>query len=74
MEAIRRIIRTKKNEVTLDIPNEFKNRNIEVIIIPSEEDETTNKMDFQRILESGPTFSNEEVDNVKIVGEKIKEI
>lgn len=44
-------------------------KNIEVIIIPSEEDEVSNKNDFQKILESGPTFSIEEINNIKKVGE-----
>jgi len=46
MEAIKKIIKTKNNKITLDIPNEFKNKNIEIIMIPSEEEEkeTENKI------------------------------
>ena len=73
MEAIKKIIKTKNNKITLDIPNEFKNKNIEVIMIPSEEEDKINKEDFIKFLKSGPTLSNNEIDNIKKVGKNINQ-
>ena len=73
MEAIKKIIKTKNNKITLDIPNEFKNKNIEVIMIPSEEEDKINKEDFIKFLKSGPTLSNNEIDNIEKVGKNINQ-
>ena len=73
MEAIKKIIKTKKNKITLDIPNEFKNKDIEVIMIPSEENENINKKDFIKFLKSGPTLSNNEIDNIEKAGKNINQ-
>ena len=73
MEAIKKIIKTKNNKITLDIPNEFKNKNIEVIMIPSEEEDKINKEDFIKFLKSGPTLSDNEIDNIEKVGKNINQ-
>ena len=71
MEAIKKIIKTHNNKITIDIPEEFKNKNIEVIMIPSEENDKFSKKNFLQLLNSGPTLSDDEINNIKKVGGKI---
>jgi len=40
-------------------------------MIPSEEDEIIDREDFIKFLKSGPTLSNEEINNIEEVGKKI---
>lgn len=38
MTAIRKILKSSSNSVTIDLPEEFINKKIEVLILPVEED------------------------------------
>lgn len=51
MEAIRKIIDHTDNPLTIDLPEEFKNRKVEVIILPLEEkEEPKKKYDFSKFV------------------------
>jgi hypothetical protein len=51
MEAIRKIVDTADNPLTIELPDEFKNRKVEIIILPIGEKEDPNKVyDFSDLV------------------------
>ena len=51
MEAIRKIIDHADNPLTIDLPEDFKNRKVEVIVLPIEEkEEPKRKYDFSKFV------------------------
>jgi hypothetical protein len=51
MEAIRKIIDHADNPLTIDLPEDFKNRKVEVIVLPIEEkEEPKNKYNFSDLV------------------------
>ena len=51
MEAIRKIIEHSSGSLTIEVPKEYDNRKLEVIVMPIDEDnkETKKKYDFSDI-------------------------
>lgn len=51
MEAVRKIIDHATNPLTIELPEEFNNRKVEVIVLPVEEKQTTEKKyDFSDLV------------------------
>ncbi len=52
MDAVRKIIEHSTNPLTIDLPEEYNNRTVEVIVLPLEEDNNTlkKKYDFSRFV------------------------
>lgn len=44
MEAIRHVVTSNANQITVQIPDNFKNRALEIIVMPTEEESTTKPM------------------------------
>jgi hypothetical protein len=51
MEAVRKIIEHTTNPLTIELPEEFNNRKVEVIVLPVEErEEPIKKYDFSDLI------------------------
>jgi len=51
MEALRKIIEHTSNPLTIELPEEYNNRTVEVIILPLDESgESTKKYDFSKFF------------------------
>ncbi len=52
MDAVRKIIDHATNPLTIDLPEEFKNRKVEVIVLPLEElnEKVIKKYDFSDLI------------------------
>lgn len=53
MEAVRKIVETSSDQLTIAIPEEYRNRKLEVIVLPLEEkaeEDKTKKYDFSDLV------------------------
>ena len=46
MEAVRKIIEHSSGSVTIEVPEEYQNRKLEIIVIPLDEIKSEKKYDF----------------------------
>ncbi|MCK4359842.1 MAG: hypothetical protein KAW92_14105 [Candidatus Cloacimonetes bacterium] len=68
MKAIRQVKEVKNNEVLVKLPEDFGNKEVEVIILPLNEidkEKLEAREKFLKFLLNGPTLSPEEIQRIE---------
>ncbi len=60
MNEIKKITEVKSGSITIDLPDEFNEKKVEIIISPIEDNEE-NHQSLQKLLLNGPTLTDDEL-------------
>ncbi|MBI5633135.1 MAG: hypothetical protein HZA15_06625 [Nitrospirae bacterium] len=71
MQAIREIKSVKGKKIIIDLPEDFRDQKVEVIVLPFAE-ETEKKRNLNSLLMDGPTLTDEEIRQFMTVREDMK--
>ena len=68
MKAIRQVKEVKNHQVLIELPENFGNKNVEVIILPlniMNKEKIKDREKFLKFLLNGPTLSPEEIQRIE---------
>jgi hypothetical protein len=71
MQALRKIKNVKDRKVIIDLPEDFKNKIVEVIILPYTR-KATKKKNLSEILMKGPVLEEDDIKSFIAVKEDMK--
>ncbi len=71
MQAIREVKNVKGKKITIDLPEDFRDQKVEVIVLPYAE-EAVKKGNLESLLMEGPTLTDEEIKQFLTVREDTK--